>query len=430
MQVTTANQLATPVRAQAAKPQDSPAPAPEEKVDEFKANSPDKNRIGYEVAYNLGNAVGEVFKGGAKVGQFLQLSSTAIGAQSGPVANSLGLIGGALDVAIGSSTAKQSAVNRNALGCTVGGLQVAQGVATWVSVAASMYSLPGVIGKAASFAALGAMAGRYAVMGAGAFAAKAHQDEKQSGNIPPGTSKLSLELRSVNDLAKMGSQSVGVVSYPKGIFGAGALAAIPETPQDIAEKEEREKQPRGFEKTFAAVNAVDSWAQRLGGVGQMMNNFDAIRNQKPDGIWAPLGLVGATYSLAQGIGALKHSAVNRNLESTVTGGLDMVGGAASVAASLGAGRAAGITAAGAWVAKTAYTIWSQSRRLSGSEEEKGVAGVIADAIKGVWSPSKENFADGVFKSVEPDKEKKTEEKPPADPPAAPPAPPEEPGKAA
>jgi len=427
MQVTTAN--VAPFRAQSAKPQDGPAPAPQEKVDEFKANSPDKNRIGYEVAYNLGNAVGEVFKGGAKVGQFLQLSSTAIGAQTGPVANSLGLIGGALDVAIGSSTAKQSAVNRNALGCAVGGLQVAQGVATWVSVASSMYSLPGVIGKAASFAALGALAGRYAVMGAGAFSAKANKEEKESGNIPPGTSKLSLELRGVNDLVKMGSQSVGVVSYPKSLFQT--QAAIPETPQDIAEKEEREKQPRGFEKTFAAVNAVDSWAQRLGGVGQMMNNFDAIRNQKPDGIWAPLGLVGATYSLAQGIGALKHSAVNRNLESTVTGGLDMVGGAASVAASLGAGRAAGITAAGAWVAKMGYTIWAQSRRLSGGEEEKGVAGVIVDALKGsFWGQSKENFADGVFKSVDPEKEKKTDEKPPTDPPAAPPAPPEEPGKAA
>ncbi len=423
MQVTTAN---VPMRAsQAAKPQQSPTPAPEEKVDEFKANSPDKNRIGYEVAYNVGNAVGEVFKGGAKVGQFLQLSSSAIGAKPGAVAGSLGIIGGALDVAIGTSTAKQSAINRNTLGCALGGLQVAQGVATWVSVGATMANLPGVVGQAASIAALGAMAGRYAMMGVGAFSAREHKDEKQSGNIPPGTSKMSLELRSLNDLAQMGSQSVGVTSFPKGMFGT--LAAIPETPQDIAEKEERESQPRGFEKTFAAVNAVDSWAQRLGGVGAMMNNFDAIRNQTPDGIWAPIGLVGGTYSLVQGVGMLKHSAVNRNLESTVTSAFDVVGGAATIASSLGAGRVAGIAAAGAWVGKTAYTIWSQSRRLGASEEGQGVAGVIGDALKNsFWGQSKENFADGVFKSVPSDKEKKTDEKPPADPPA----PPEEPGKAA
>lgn len=69
----------------------------------------------------------------------------------------------------------------------------------------------------------------------------------------------------------------------------------------------------------------------------------------------------------------KHSAINRNVAGTVDGTLQSVQGLATLAAGMGMGRPAAAVAIGAWVARTAYSIYSQIKQVSGDKDESAAA---------------------------------------------------------
>ena len=108
-----------------------PATAParsQPELDEFQASSPDKHKLGFEVAYTAASAVSLVGRGAARVGQVYALGAGLAGlpnwSLSGPLA------AGTIDVAVGASKGRQAAINRDRAGALQGNLQLAQGLAT------------------------------------------------------------------------------------------------------------------------------------------------------------------------------------------------------------------------------------------------------------------------------------------------------------
>lgn len=343
--------------------------------DEFQATSPDKNRIGYEVAFNLGRAVNGVVYGGAKTGQYLHVAGQALGMQTPGIAGVLGLMGGTYDVAQGASMAMQSSVNRNLTGAVQGSLKVLQGVATYASVLGPSFGAPAVVGQAAAIVAAGALAGQLGISGyarvKGAFSGGDEEKEKeqaasttsQAPAAPAGNGSLST--------AALGSSG-----------GVGTTAAVKVREEDKDNEDgEIDGDSRTFENVFAATSAVRDFASRLGGIGAFWNNVDTLFGGTPGGIWGVLGIVGSTFSVVNGMGTLARGAANQHKGDTIGGALHVVQGLGSVGASLGMGRPAAAIAVGAWVARTAYMIYSQAKEFGGDENEESMTDVILDNFK-------------------------------------------------
>ncbi|MGE0488961.1 MAG: hypothetical protein AB7S38_07070 [Vulcanimicrobiota bacterium] len=351
---------ARPQTSAASKPPTPPAEtkkSPEQ--DEFLATSPDKDRIGYEVAYNLGKGVYGVVKGAAKTGQALHLTGLVMGLQTPGVAGALGLMGGTYDVLHGGSVAQQAAINRNLTGSILGSLQVLQGVATYASVLAPTFGAPAVVGQGAALVAAGAFAGRMGYEGfAAAKGAITGEPSATGGSAQPG--------------------AMGTMQAPGEM---GSMAAVQRSDDDDGTADEVNGDSRVYEQFFAANRSVSQFVQRIGGIGAFWNNFDAIRGGTPGGIWGILGIVGSTTSVMQGMAELTRGASNQHRGDTVGGALHVIQGLGSVGASLGMGRTAGFVAAGAWAARTAYMMYEQSKQLQGGDNEESMTDVIVDSVK-------------------------------------------------
>ena len=135
---------------------------------------------------------------------------------------------------------------------------------------------------------------------------------------------------------------------------------------------------RKFEKSFAFVNSTDQFFRGIGGMASFWNVAGAVFSGNASGglFGIPgLGFVGAAYSVATGVAMTKHSAINRNMDGTVDGALQTVGGIAATAVCMmgpaGMGRIPALVAAGCFIARTGYQIYSQSKRLKGDKEKEG-----------------------------------------------------------
>lgn len=320
-------------------PEQPKPPNDKDKYAAYNEADADKHRVSYETAYNLSRGVAYAFEGGARIGQTMALGSSLLGFTPGSLANGVGLVGGTIDVARGASGAMQSAMNREPRGAVLGGLQVAQGVATWVSVGASIAGAPGVVSQVAAGAALAALAGR---VGYSAYTKVAPKPAKS--DTPLDRPQVSVEL---DPKAKP--------------HGDGRL----------------------LENSFAMAKAINDAASNLGGMGAGWNNVRALATgNAPDGIWAPLGIVGSTYTILSSASQIARSASNQHLEDTLGGTLGLVQGGASMAISLGVGgRLLGGVAVGAFLVKSALPMLQLKKRLTGAEEE---------GSKGMFERLKEN----------------------------------------
>ena len=348
MRIQTVNNFNQP----AGPPKGDPPKDDKPEKDPFDQVDPSGNQTGFEVAYNLGRAVGGVVEGAAKATQFAHLVGSAVGFAPNGLGATGALVGGTYDVARGASIMQQSAFNRNKPGCVLGGLQVAQGVATWTSSLAPMFGAPQIVGQVASVAALGAFAGKQAYS---AFVkVSTRKDDGKSHAQDQNTLSL---LKSTNQ-------------FGSGISPVRVYAAIKEPMEEEGTEEAPKDKSKFFNKSLGMGQAVNQWAQNLGGIGRFWNNIDAIRGRQPGGVWGPLGIIGSTYSIATGVAQVSRSAGNQHMTDTVGGVFDIVGGIASLGASLGiGGRLAGGVAVGAWVAKTGFTIYATSKRLRGGDDD-------------------------------------------------------------
>jgi hypothetical protein len=347
---------------------EQPQPPNKDKYAAYNEADADKHRVSYETAYNLSRGVAYAVEGGARIGQTMALGSSLLGLTPGSLATGVGLVGGTIDVARGASGAMQSAMNREARGAVLGGLQVAQGVATWVSVGATIAGAPGVVSQVAAGAALAALAGR---VGVSAYAKVAPKPTKSE--TPLDRPQVSVEL---DPKAKP--------------HGEGRL----------------------LENSFAMAKAINDAASNLGGMGAGWNNVRAVfTGNAPDGIWAPLGVVGSTYTILTSASQIARSASNQHLEDTLGGTIGLIQGGASMAVSLGVGgRLLGGVAVGAFLVKSALPMLQLKKRLSGAEEE---------GQKGMMDRFKENisyaFSGKPAESEAPNNDLfKSEDKPPTD----------------
>ncbi|MBI3925689.1 MAG: hypothetical protein HY319_09125 [Armatimonadetes bacterium] len=368
MKVTTASARVAEQRYAAQQPSQAEQPKLPQQ-DEFQANSPEKHRVGYEVAYNFGSAVDGLTRAVSKTGQYFQLSSLALGMEPAGLAGILGLMGGTYDIATGASLAKQSAVNRNMSGTVMGSLKALQGVATYAAVLAPMFGAPGVVGRAAAFVAIGALAGRLGMQGVGAAKGLFGKEESEQAAAPSapagGASSSGFLAQSLDSFSPIEAQGV-----------------VKQTEAEKTEEDAASGDSRTFEKLFAANGAVDSFCRRLGGIGAFWNNIESLWGGQPGGVWGVLGIVGSTYSVAQGAAELRHSTVNRNKAGTIDGTLHLVQGLASVGTSLGMGRAAGLVATGAFVGRYAYMIYNQAKEMNDDEETVGQ--VVKDTVNNAF----------------------------------------------
>lgn len=332
---------ATGLRALAGSPQ-APAGKPgQPQIDEFQASSPDKHKAGFETAFNAVGVVDTLARTAGTAGQFMTVVGGLSGLPAPGIAGVLALVGGTYDVAIGSSVGKQSAVNRNGMGALAGNLQLAQGLATYAAVLAPTFGAPPLVGTVAAGLAAGAFVGRLGLKGYAKLKAATAKEE------------------------------------------AGGPAVQQPTPKPGEKYEKPEPgqvgTSRKFEKAFAFSQANDAFFRGLGGMGAFWTNIDVIRGSQPGGIFGILGFVGGTYSLLSGVSTAKHSAINRNVAGTVDGTLQSVQGLATLAAGMGMGRPAAAVAIGAWVARTAYSIYSQIKQVSGDKDESASAAATAAA---------------------------------------------------
>lgn len=343
---------ATGLRALASGKPAAAAPPDRPGIDEFQASSPDKNRAGFETAYNAVSVLETVTRSAARAGQFYTVVGGLAGMPASGLAGVLTLVGGTYDVAIGSSIGKQSAVNRNGAGALAGNLQVAQGIASLAAVAGPALGAPPVVATVAAGVAAGAFAGRLGVQAYAKFKAakaeKAEQEAKaQAAAAPPAAATPQAPAPAPADPAKGEPTQVG--------------------------------SSRKFEKAFAFSQANDAFFRGLGGMGAFWTNVDAIRGQQPGGVFGMLGFVGGTYSVLSGVSTAKASAINRNVDGTVQGTLQTVQGVATLATAMGMGRPAAIVAAGAWAARTAWSIYQQVKAVAGDKDESQAAEQAAPA---------------------------------------------------
>ncbi|MBT9586452.1 hypothetical protein IV102_24120 [bacterium] len=314
---------------------------PKDRYAAYNEADADKNRVGYETAYNLSRGLAYAFEGGARIGQTMQLGSSIFGASAGSLAGSIGLVGGTIDVARGASLAQQSAINRNRTGTVLGGLQVAQGVATWISAGAALAGGPALVSQVAAVAAVGALAGRL-----GMQAHAKHQASKEVKKTPP--------------------TPIQPVSIP------------------FDEKAKPKGDGRLLENTFAIAKSISDAAGNLGGMGAGWNNVGGLfSGNAPTGIWKGLGIVGSTYTVLQSSSMVAHAAGNQHLDDTLVGTIGIVQGAASMAVSLGVGgRLLPGIAVGAYILKSAVPLLQLKKKLTGDNDGNE---------NGMWNRLKENI---------------------------------------
>lgn len=361
---------ARPMNANApAQPQQPPVAPPKQdpEVDEFVANSPHKNERTFEAIYNGVGALGALTDIAAKTGQALTIAGPLAGFSAGPLGSAGALVAGTFDIARGASFAKQSAINRNATGSLQGSLQVVQGLATYATALAPAFGAPTAVAAVAAGVAVAAFA---AQKGVGAFAAAKAKAK-------------AAEAKSAPAVAPQG---------PAPAVSRLAPASAPSGATGLATTEQPELDPdrnRKFEKSFAFVNSVDQFFRGIGGMASMWNVMGAATSGSASGglFGIPgIGFIGSAYTVATGVSMTKHSAINRNMDGTVDGALQTVGGLAATAVCLlgpaGMGRVPALVAAGCFIARTGYQIYSQSKRLKGDEEgeKNNMALIVGQAI--------------------------------------------------
>ncbi len=326
-----------------------PAAAParsQPQLDEFQASSPDKHKLGFEAAYTAASAVSLVGRGAARVGQVYALGAGLAGLPNWSLSGPLALAAGTIDVAVGASKGRQAAINRDSAGALQGNLQLAQGLATYAAVAAPALGAPPAVGLVAGGVAAAALVGRLG------FAAWDRIQEGRQARAPQA------------EPSAQGTEAEQPVVGPQA-SGTGELEIAaqagnrPEAPDQVGDS-------RRHEKAFAFSQANDSFFRGVGGVGSLWTNVELIRGNQPNPAFGMLGVVGGTYSFLTGVSATKSSAVNRNVQGTVSGALQIVQGAATVAAATGLGRPAAFVAAGAWAANTAWSIYNQVKAVAGN----------------------------------------------------------------
>lgn len=344
---------------------------PETVRDPFEEVSINRDHKKFATAYYTGQAVGKVLEGGGRAAQIGQVVGSVIGHDFGPMGSMLSMgamAGGTFDVARGASIAQQSALNRNSQGCVLGGLQMAQGLASWGSAIASMCGAPGV-SRVASAAALAALAGRVGY--------NMHLKHSASRD---GEDKHSVNSKQALDVSSKANEFGSGINRLLDISAEGVEAG--DVPVD---KEKPAKDKEFLTKSLGAAQAVNKFASDLGNVGAFYNNFQAIRGNGPDNIWGPIGAVGGTYQIAMGAATVRRAAVNHHGEDTFKGLLDMVGGAASVTASLGiGGRIAPGVAVGAFIGKNLYGFIAPKKRHT--EEGPSVEGHVWNNLKTAFTP--------------------------------------------
>ncbi len=374
---------------------ENPNPTPPEEQepveDEFKATSPNKHAGMYDATLAATSLAALAVKGGAKVGQFAFLGNQALGTPSFNGASSIALVGGTLDVVVGASKAMNSAVNRN-LGATVSGsLQVLSGVSTYVAVAASAFGAPGIVGQAASWVSAGAFVGRLGMDAVAGLRARGAADEGNDGDNSGGGGAAQSSVLS-NSFPTGSAGGLSVMSQQP----FGSMAAV-KKPMDEGDPDDVNPDSRVFENLFAASRSINQFSSQISGLGAFWNNIDSIRGNAPGKFWGPLGVVGATYSLAGGLASMKSGAANRHGSTVIQGALQTVQGVATVGASMGiGGRLSGIVAVGSAIGRYGVMMYEQSKMLGGDEEgddeegkTKGVLGQVAENIGSVFSSSPE-----------------------------------------
>lgn len=320
----------------------SPAPSGDPEgpaLDEFQASSPDKHRKGFEAAYTAASAVSLLARGAARAGQVYALAGGVAGLPAWSLSGPLALAAGTMDVAVGASQGRRAAVNRDGHGALKGSLQLFQGLATCAAVAAPALGAPALVGTLAGGVAAAALVGRLGVA--------AH--EKIQERKPVGA-----------------EQDPQPPSPPAQEVAGPAETSASTRADDLGEVGGSRK----FEKAFAFSQANDQFVRGVGGMGAMWNTVETLRGNPPKAVFGMLGMVGGTCALLDGINKTRASAINRYLPDTVSGALQTVQGAATMAVSMGLGRPAAIVAAGAWVANTAWSVFSQVRAVTGEEGGK------------------------------------------------------------
>ncbi len=308
-------------------------------LDEFQASSPDKHRKGFEAAYTAASAVSLLAQGAARTGQVYALAGGLAGLPAWSLSGPLALAAGTMDVAVGASLGRRAAVNRDGHGALKGSLQLFQGLATYAAVAAPALGAPALLGTLAGGAAAAALVGR---LGVAAHEKLQERKQAQAGQESPSPSLPAQEVgRPAGTSASARSDDMGEVGGS-----------------------------RKFEKAFAFSQANDQFVRGVGGMGAMWNTVESIRGNPPKAVFGMLGMVGGTCALLDGINKTRSSAINRYLPDTVSGALQTVQGAATMAVSMGLGRPAAIVAAGAWVANTAWSVLGQVRAVTGEEGGK------------------------------------------------------------
>ncbi len=357
-------------------------PAGKSDVDEFQANSPSRHERTFETIYNGVGTLGALTDIAAKTGQVLSLAGPLAGFQAGPLAGSAALVAGTFDIARGASAAKQAAVNRDGLGSLAGSLQVVQGLATYAAALAPAFGGPAVASAVAAGVAVAAWAGRKGV------AAYAKAQAARAGEEKEASSPSSSQAAAPSNPSVPGStpQPLALASTPSGSTGLATA--------DIQEADRSRK----FEQSFAFVNSVDQFFRGIGGIASFWNVAGGVFSGSASGglFGIPgLGFIGSGYTVATGVAMTKHSAINRNMDGTIDGALQTVGGLAAVATCLlgpaGMARIPAIVAAGAFVARTAYQIYSTSKRFGDGDdkEKKSLPLIAAQAVMDKANP----FAD-------------------------------------
>ncbi len=357
--------------AQTQQPAQSPAGKPD--VDEFQANSPSRHERTFETIYNGVGTLGALTDIAAKTGQVLSLAGPLAGFQAGPLAGSAALVAGTFDIARGASAAKQAAVNRDGLGSLAGSLQVMQGLATYAAALAPAFGGPGVASAVAAGVAVAAWAGRKGVAAYAKAQAARAGEEKEATQPSQSATPTNPSAPSNPSVPGASPQPLALASTPSGSTGLSTTGI------------EEADRSRKFEQSFAFVNSVDQFFRGIGGIASFWNVAGGVFSGSASGglFGIPgLGFIGSGYTVATGVAMTKHSAINRNMDGTIDGALQTVGGLAAVATCLlgpaGMARIPAIVAAGAFVARTAYQIYSTSKRLGdGDDKEKKSLPLIA-----------------------------------------------------
>lgn len=356
--------------------QQPPAAQPKPEVDAFQANSPSRHERTFETIYNGVGALGVLTDIASKTGQALSIAGPLAGFQAGGLASAGALVAGTLDIARGASHAKQAAINRDSAGSLQGSIQVVQGLATYATALAPAFGAPPVVSAVCAGLAVAAFA---AQKGVGAYGAAKAKAAAKAAEKNPAISSTPAQ-----------PQAPAAPTQPL------ALASAPSGATGLATTEKAELDPdrnRHFEKSFAFVNSVDQFFRGIGGLASFWNVAGAVTSGTASGglFGIPgLGFVGTAYSVATGVAMTKHSAMNRNMDGTVDGALQTIGGLAATAVCAGGGRIPALVAAGCFVARTAYQIYSQSQKLKGDKdkdgEKKSMPLIIGQAIFDTANP--------------------------------------------